>query len=51
MDNEARNGNDEVLYREVITKKYQNKLVNTREEKVFFHLLNKRRFGVSDFGK
>jgi hypothetical protein len=36
VENEIRNGNDEVLYREVITKKYQNKLVNIREEKVFF---------------
>jgi hypothetical protein len=35
VDNETRNGNDEVLYRDVITKKYQNKLVNPREEKVF----------------
>jgi hypothetical protein len=52
MDNETRNGNDEVLYTDVTTKKYQNKLVNPKGDKRFFHLLlNKRRLEVSDFGK
>jgi hypothetical protein len=45
VDNETRNGNDEFLYRDVITKNYQNKLVNPKGggERGFFSFVVEER--------